>query len=76
MDVFRKIRLYREKAARCEESAGQAKHPIIRASYLHAAETWRKMAEDAAKDLQPRNREAANRLIRSEVLKRSHNRSI
>src|SRR5262245_40553034 len=51
-DLFRKIELCRQKAERCEENAAGAMHPIIRASYLRAAEAWRRMAEDTARSLE------------------------
>jgi hypothetical protein len=46
-----RIKLCRGRAATCKENAIQASNDVIRASFLRAAATWTKLAEDLSDEL-------------------------
>jgi hypothetical protein len=46
-----RIKLCRGRAATCKENAAQANNDVIRASFLRAAATWTKLAEDLSNEL-------------------------
>ena len=46
-----RIKLCRGRAATCKENASQANNDVIRASFLRAAATWTKLAEDLSDEL-------------------------
>ena len=46
-----RIKLCRGRAVTCKENAAQANNDVIRASFLRAAATWTKLAEDLSDEL-------------------------
>jgi hypothetical protein len=46
-----RIELCRGRAATCKGNAAQANNDVIRASFLRAAATWTKLAEDLSDEL-------------------------
>jgi hypothetical protein len=46
-----RIKLCRGRAATCKENASQANNDVISASFLRAAATWTKLAEDLSDEL-------------------------
>ena len=46
-----RIERCRGRAATCKENAAQANNDVLRASFLRAAATWTKLAEDLSDEL-------------------------